>query len=164
LAQIVAPKKNWIMLNKLKNLLFAPGKEDVAAGAHDMAELHHAAAGLLVEAAILDGHFHDDERARIETLLADRFELDMSEVSTIIEAAEAAADERVELFTITQTVRAHFDAKERIEMIEMLWEVVYADGKLDDYESNLMRRATGLLYVTDRDSSAARKRVIKRLN
>jgi uncharacterized tellurite resistance protein B-like protein len=152
------------MLNKLKNLLFAAGKEDVAAGAHDMADLHHAAAGLLVEAAILDGYFHGDERARIETLLADRFELDMAEVITIIEAAEATADERVELFTITRTIRAHFDARERIEMIEMLWEVVYADGKLDDYESNLMRRATGLLYVTDRDSSAARKRVLKRLN
>ena len=48
-------------------------------------------------------------------------------------------------------------------MIEMLWEVVYADGTLDDFESNMMRRVAGLLYVNDRESGEARKRVQARM-
>ena len=81
------------------------------------------------------------------------------EVGTLIAAAEEAARKRVELHTITRTVRDHFDPEERIRMIEMLWEVVYADGSLDDFRSNMMRRVSGLLYVNDRESGEARKRV-----
>jgi len=49
-------------------------------------------------------------------------------------------------------------------MIEMLWEVAYADGSLHDFESNMLRRVAGLLYVTDRESGDARKRVVARLS
>ena len=152
------------MIGELKALLFGNTNEDnVAAGSHGDAALHHAAAGLLVEAAMLDGHFHDDERQRIESLLTDRFNVEPNNVSALIQAAEATAVERVELHTITKTVRDHFDDQERIAMIEMLWEVVYADSDLDDFESNMMRRVSGLLYVTDRESGDARKRAMERI-
>jgi uncharacterized tellurite resistance protein B-like protein len=148
------------MLESLKKLLFDPGEDAVPAGKHGNDALHHAAAGLLVEAAVMDGSFDDDERKHIETLLSERFELPSDQAAELIESAEEAAAERVELHTITKTVRNHFDEAERIHMIEMLWEVVYADGKLDDFEANMMRRVAGLLYVSDRDSGAARKRVL----
>ena len=77
-------------------------------------------------------------------------------------AAEEAAADRVELHTITKTVRNHFSEEERVKMIEMLWEVVYSDGDLDDFEANMMRSVTGLLYVSDRESGDARKRVLAR--
>ena len=152
------------MLGGLKSLLFGNDAEEaVKAGQHGGSALHHAAVGLLIEAAMLDGDFHEAERKRIETLLKDRFELPAEEVATLIDAAEEAARERVELHTITRTVRDHFDPEERIRMIEMLWEVVYADGSLDDFESNMMRRVAGLLYVNDRESGEARKRVQARM-
>ena len=152
------------MIGELKALLFGNTNEDnVAAGSHGDAALHHAAAGLLVEAAMLDGHFHVAERQRIESLLTDRFNVEPNNVSALIQAAEATAVERVELHTVTKTVRDHFDDQERIAMIEMLWEVVYADGELDDFESNMMRRVSGLLYVTDRESGDARKRAMERI-
>lgn len=152
------------MLASLKALLFGDDTEEgVAAGRHEEAALHHAAAGLLIEAAMLDGHFDVSERKKIETLLTDCFELSADEVAALVGAAEQAAVERVELHTITRTVRDHFNAEERIRMIEMLWEVVYADGSRDDFEANMMRRVGGLLYVSDRDSGDARKRVIDRL-
>ena len=151
------------MLGSLKSLLFGTGEDEVAAGQHSQSALHHAAAGLLVEAALLDGHFDDSERDRIRNLLETRFDdLPAGEVQTVIAAAENAAAERVELHTITRTVRDHFDADERLQMMEMLWEVVYADGTLDDFESNMMRRVAGLLYVDDRKSGEARKRVLAR--
>ena len=92
------------MLGGLKSLLFGNDAEEaVKAGQHGDSALHHAAAGLLIEAAMLDGDFHDEaERERIETLLKDRFELPAEEVATLIAAAEEAARERVELHTITR--------------------------------------------------------------
>jgi uncharacterized tellurite resistance protein B-like protein len=151
------------MIDSLKKLLFGAGAADIAAGAHGDSALHHAAAGLLVEAALLDGDFHAAERARIETLLRERFELDAAQAQDLIATAEAAASERVELHTIARTVRDHFDGDERIRMMEMLWAVVYADGELDDFESNMMRRVAGLLYVDDRASGEARKRVLAQI-
>jgi len=150
------------MLATLKKLLFTEGEETVAPGAHKDAALHHAAAGLLIEAAAMDGVFDATERTRIESLLGERFDLPADELADLLEAAEAATAERVELHSITKIVREHFDEAERIEMIEMLWAVVYADGERDDFEANLMRQVTGLLYVSDRDSGEARKRVLAR--
>ncbi len=151
------------MLAGLKALLFGDDAEvKVAAGGHGEAALHHAAAGLLIEAAMLDGDFDDAERQKIETLLADRFELPPDEIAALVVSAEQSAAERIELHAITRTVRDHFDAKERIRMVEMLWEVIYADGQLDDFEANLMRRVAGLLYVSDRHSAEARNRILDR--
>ena len=151
------------MIGSLRNLIFGGAAEEaVAAGAHGSHALHHAAAGLLVEMALLDDHFDAAERSRIEALLAREFELPATEIAEIIAAAEAAAAENVELYTLSRTLRDHFDLAERVGMIEMLWEVAYADGVLDDYESNMLRRMTGLLYVTDRESGEARKRVLAR--
>ena len=151
------------MLGSLKTLLFGKTNEEaVTAGAHADTALHHAAAGLLVEAALLDGKYHEEERRRIKSLLSERFGLNDGDTLDLIEAAEAASTDRVELHTITRIVREHFSSAERVKMIEMLWEVVYADGDLDDFESNLMRRVTGLLYVNDRESGDARNRVLER--
>ncbi|MBO88471.1 MAG: hypothetical protein CMP14_03030 [Rickettsiales bacterium] len=152
------------MISGLKKLLFGndDDAEAVAPGAHADPALHHAAAGLLVEAALLDGDYHDEEKQRIEILLRERFELEQSATSKLMAAAEEAAADRVELHTITKTVRNHFSEEERVKMIEMLWEVVYADGGLDDFEANMMRSVTGLLYVSDRESGDARKRVLAR--
>jgi uncharacterized tellurite resistance protein B-like protein len=53
--------------------------------------------------------------------------------------------------------------EERVAIIEMLWEVVYADGTLHEYEASLLRRVCGLIYVTDQDSGTARKRVLEKM-
>ena len=83
------------MLGGLKSLLFGNDAEEaVTAGQHGDSALHHAAAGLLIEAAMLDGDFHEAEHERIETLLKDRFELPAEEVATLIAAAEEAAGQR----------------------------------------------------------------------
>ena len=60
-------------------------------------------------------------------------------------------------------VTDRFSFEERVELMEMLWQVAYADGELDDFEANLLRRVAGLIHVSDRDSGAARKRAMARL-
>ena len=79
------------MLKGLKNMIFGSGdEENVSAGSHSEAALHHAAAGLLIEAAMMDGTFDEIERNKISKLLILRFDLSENEVGKIIVAAEEA--------------------------------------------------------------------------
>ena len=125
-------------------------------------EKYIAAAALMVEAATLDGNFDQSERAAIASLIEEKFRLSADETATLIGQAEAAHDRTNNLLTFTRTIKDRFDEAERVEIMEMLWGVAYADGELHDYEANLMRRIGGLIYVSDRDNGAARKRAMER--
>ncbi len=151
------------MLGRLKNFLQdRKGRAAAGDGRHSTGELQLAAAALMVEAAQIDDCFDEVERARVGALLRERFELDAGDAESLIEAAEVRADMASGLHGFTSEIRRHFDHAERVAMVEMLWDVVYADGVLHDFESNMLRRVAGLLYVTDRESGDARKRVLGR--
>ena len=111
----------------------------------------------------MDGHFDDDERATIDRILQQHFELAPGESEELIAEAQEAVNSTGQLYAFTKVVKDRFSTEERIQMIEMIWEVAYADGRLDHFESNLIRRVGGLLYVSDRDRGAAKKRVMARL-
>jgi uncharacterized tellurite resistance protein B-like protein len=137
--------------------------ESEAAPAEPTDRTRVAAAALLVTAAAMDDVFDDAERARIEELLAKRFALDEAAAHGLLAEAEALAIESVDLHGFTQTIKEGFDFEERLELLEMAWEVVYTDGVLHDHEANLLRRLAGLLAVSDRESGEARRRVRARL-
>ncbi len=149
------------MINRLKSLLSSD-----AVTAEQMASVGDrqlALAVLLVEAAYIDGTFDEVERAKIRELTQRCFELNEAEIAALIETAESLHRDAVDLVRFTRVVKDWFAPEERVEVIEMLCEVVYADGRIDDFEANLMRRLGGLLYVSDRDRGAAQKRVSARL-
>ncbi|MBT7955781.1 MAG: TerB family tellurite resistance protein [Rhodospirillaceae bacterium] len=148
------------MINRIK-ALFAEGA--AKAGPPEKDELQAAAAALLVEAAYMDGDFDEDERASITQLMKSHFELNDDESQTLIEEAEIVIQESGQLYNFTRVIKDRYEAEQRIEMIEMLWEVAYADGNVDHFEANLISRVAGLIYVNDRDRGDARKRVIARL-
>ena len=81
----------------------------------------------------------------------------------MIEAAELEAGESVQLLRFTRTIKDGFSYDERIHLMEMLWEVVYADEVVEAHEAMLMRRIAGLIYVEDRDSGIAKSRARARL-
>jgi uncharacterized tellurite resistance protein B-like protein len=150
------------MLERIRRLL--GGHPSVAQGAaHSFEERQLAAAALMVEAAAMDAKFDAAERARIGELIRDRFALGADEAADLIAEAERAASTSVAWHGFTRAIKDGFDHTERVQLIEMLWEVAYADGELHDYEASLLRRVAGLLYVSDRDSGEARKRVLARL-
>jgi len=148
------------MINRIKTL-FAAAAAPQALPRTD--ELQLATAALLVEAAMMDGAFEPDERARISRLLAERFALNAEEVGTVIAEAEAAVQHTGQLYGFTRVLKDRYEPAERIRMIEMLWEVAFADGDVDHFESNLIRRVGGLLFVTDRDRGLAKQRVMAKL-
>jgi uncharacterized tellurite resistance protein B-like protein len=126
-------------------------------------DLQIAVAVLLVEAARMDDTFEAKERAAIEHLLAAKFELSVESTRTLIERAEATAQHTSQLHPFTRLAVEKMEPAERIRLIEMLWEVAYADGVLDPEEDALLRRIAGLIYVSDADRVEARIRVARRL-
>jgi len=150
------------MFTRLRRLLSEPAVGPAAGARHSHEERQLAAAALMVEAAALDSDFDADERATIEGLVRRHFGLDAEEAADLIAEAERMAGDSVQWQGFTRAIKEGFDYEERLQLIEMLWQVAYADGELHDYEANLLRRVTGLLYVSDRDTGEARKRVLAR--
>ncbi len=125
-------------------------------------ELRTAVAALLIDAASRDDSFDDDERGAIENLVSDKYELSKEETNQLIEDAHEAQKNSNQLFGFTRGMVQKMEYDERVHLIEMLWEVAYADGVLDPHEDTLIRRVAGLIYVTDKDRGIARKRALAR--
>ena len=154
------------MLNKIKDFLSSGGHLDPEADPtadHNEHENRIAAAALLIEAAHMDGEHDTVEADAISRAVKQRFDLSDDEAASLIEAAGERQSDAIELHTFTHQVKKNFSYDERVHLIEMLWEVVLADGELDQFEDSLLRRIAGLIHVTDRDRGDTRKRVVERL-
>lgn len=149
------------MLARIRSILSgdtaAPKADD---GADPMAA---AAVAMLVEAASIDGDFDADERRAISGILVDRFALSAEDAAALIDDVAGNPGQANTVYAAARTIRDGFTEDERVDVMEMLWQVAYADGELHDYEANLVRRIAGLLYVKDQDSGRARKRALSRL-
>jgi uncharacterized tellurite resistance protein B-like protein len=122
-----------------------------------------AIAALLVEAACSDGYFDDEERKSIKAILGSYYKLSDENIESLILEAEDVVQDSAQIYGFTKLVKDTYENDQRIELIEMLWEVVFADGKADAFEQNLIQRVAGLIFVSDKDRGLARKRVIDRL-
>ncbi len=132
--------------------------ETTAPAAGGVDQLQRAAAVLLVIAARLDGTMDAAEQASIERLLTER--LKVEDAKALVEEAVEAAAESTDFFSVTRVINDRLEPPQRVDILEMLWEVVIADGTVHDYEANLIRRVAGLLHISDREAGDARKRVI----
>jgi uncharacterized tellurite resistance protein B-like protein len=122
-----------------------------------------AAAVLLLEAALMDESLEATEEKVILDILCQKFNCTPAEARTLLQAADSSMEEKDHFYHYTKILKDNLDDAGRVRIIEMLWSVVLADGDADDYETNLIRRICGLLYINDKDSGAARKRVLERL-
>lgn len=123
-----------------------------------------AAAALMVEVALQDGQFDASERSAIEKSLTQKLNLSIDDAKELLELAEDKQNQSVQILSFTKEIKNHFDDQGRAHIMEMLWEVVFSDGEEDNYESNLMRRIAGLLYISDKESGDIRKKVMRDLN
>ncbi|MCB1882659.1 MAG: TerB family tellurite resistance protein [Geminicoccaceae bacterium] len=136
---------------------------DPSTPADPQARVRLATAALMIEAARMDGRLDAAEQDAIHGLLRERFALGDAEADALVDAAGAAAADSAGWQGFTRTLVDGLDPDERVGIVEMMWEVAYADGVLHDLEASLMRRLGGLLYVGERDRGEARKRVLRRL-
>lgn len=147
------------MLDKIKALLLQSGLKQAS---QPFAERDVAAVALLLEAASADGNYGEAEHLTLCELVARKMALAPDRAAALLDAARARQHQAVELFRFTDAVNRAMDEGERAALVEMLWEVVYADGVLDAFEDRLIRSVAALLHVPDRIRAEARQRVLAR--
>ena len=117
-----------------------------------------AAAALLFEAAMSDYQLDDVERQTIKDLIIEQFNLDRTDAMTLIALAESQAKEATGLHGFTTLINQNWSETERVNLMEKMWRVVYADGRLDDHELHLMRKIQRLLHIPQVDYVAGKLR------
>jgi uncharacterized tellurite resistance protein B-like protein len=118
-----------------------------------------AAAAMLVHAAAIDGEMSPSERDKLHAVIKQRFDLDDAATDELVEKATAAEHEAVDLYHFTHLLNRTLDEAGRARIVEMMWEIVYADGQRDELEDNLVWRAADLLGVSARERIELRRRV-----
>jgi uncharacterized tellurite resistance protein B-like protein len=121
-----------------------------------------AAAALLVHCAAIDGEVTPVEREKLYAVIKQRFNLDDAATGELIEKATEAEHEAVDLYHFTHLLNRALDEPGRAKVIEMMWEIVYADGSRDELEDNLLWRASDLLGVPPRERIELRQRIAEK--
>ncbi len=118
--------------------------------------LRVATAVLLIEVMRADFKVEPAERERLRELLNTHFDLSAAELDALLEEAEADADRLVSTQHITRLLNQHYDHAMKLRIVEMMWQVVFADGTKDHYEEHLLRQVAELLYISHAEFIQAR--------
>jgi uncharacterized tellurite resistance protein B-like protein len=147
------------MFESFKNFIteFVDGEKHPSQFGEDDYRL--AAAAMLVHAAAIDGEISQSERDKLHAVIKQRFNLDDAATGELIEKATAAEHEAVDLYHFTHLLNRALDEAGRARIVEMMWEIVYADGQRDELEDNLVWRAADLLGISARERIELRRRV-----
>lgn len=147
------------MFDAIKSFVAELADGDKREGGFSDHEFRVAYAGLLVHAAAIDGDVTADERAALVALLKQRFALSDAAAEQLVEQATAAEEKAVDFYHFTRLICGAMDQGERLRMIEMMWTVAYTDGKISEYEDNLIWRVADILGVSSAERIALRQRV-----
>jgi uncharacterized tellurite resistance protein B-like protein len=146
------------MLDRL-NTLFARPNDSRADNSLSVADIQIATAALLLELAGVDSEFSEPERSAIVDLLKSRFHLSDRDVAQILAASQKQLDQKIDLYYFTNLINDQFDISQKISVMEMMWQVIYADGRLDGYEDFLVHRYAKLLRLDHRQMIAAKLKI-----
>lgn len=122
-----------------------------------------AEAALMFHVIQADGAIVEDERARMNSILEEDFSLSSDQGSELFEAAKMAENEAVDLYRFTSLLKANLERDRLVQIVENLWEMVYADGKLHELEDNVVWRIAELLNVDSTERMALKRRVRDRV-
>ena len=146
------------MINLLKNIL---SNEDAQEDKLDSKNLE-LLCGLMIEAAYTDGQIDETELNKIKSSLINVFYEDPTEVGLVLDNAVNNRNNSKSLHFYTTVINKTFSDEKKLLLIEALWEIVLSDGEIHDFESNLIRRLAGLLYISDVNSGNAKKRALNK--
>lgn len=120
--------------------------------------LHVATAVLLVEVMRADFIVQAEEKARLRQLLEQQFSLSADQLDELLDEAETRADRLVSIQHTTRLLNEHYEHAMKIRVVEMMWQLVYADDDKDRYEEHLIRQVAELLYLSHTEFIQARLR------
>lgn len=141
------------MFKQIKQLFSAFDEQPAQLQEHD---LKTAIAALLIEVMRADREQQDDELKTLSLTLKKYFNLSDEDVSELMQSAGKSLDDAIDYFQFSKQINDQCSAEQRIEIIELLWRLAYADGELDPQEEYVIRRVSNLLYVAHEDFIAAK--------
>lgn len=118
-----------------------------------------AATALMLHVVDADGERADEEKQRLRELLAETYDIGGADLSALVAAGEKAEREAIDLYAFTSVIKRRLNEASRVEFIELMWEMVYADGVVHELEDNIVWRVAELIGVGQHDRIAMRQRV-----
>ena len=115
-------------------------------------------AALLIHAAKIDENYTDVEKNIIKKALVELNNISSDQAENLIKFAEKKDEESNQIVEFTREIKK-YSMEFRLKIIEVIWKIVYSDGTSDDYESNLIRRICGLLYISGKDNGIIKTKV-----
>jgi uncharacterized tellurite resistance protein B-like protein len=148
------------MIDKLKQFLStALGEDTESLMADTEQQTLLAAVALMVEIIAVDDAEHETEKAMLRQILNTHFATSTEAADRLIAEAEARHEQATDFYHFTAEINQSFSAEQKIELIEHLWQLAYADDHLHELEQHVIRKLASLLYVSHKDFIAARLRV-----
>jgi len=137
-------------------------KSLAASGGRDVPlkqQLNLAAAALLIEMVLQDDEIKESEIIEVKQLLITQLGLSEVAANNLYQLAEAEKDQSTDYHQFTRLIAKHYTQRQKVELIESLWRVAFADKVLDKYEEHMVRKISDLIHVSHKDYIQARLRV-----
>ena len=147
------------MLDRLKRFFLEPADGNGAASERDP---RVAACALFLEMANVDNAFSSQERDTIITILVDEYGLDRDDADALMAEADRERAESIDLWQFANSINDHYSTEEKLRVVELLWEIIYADGKLDQHEDYLIHKIRRILNLKPSQLKDAKVRVLHR--
>ena len=140
------------MIQKLRNMFERETETPV------QNEIQLAAAALMIEVMRSDNEIAAEEVNRVSVLLGEQFELNENDTRELIDLASGKVNQSVSMFNFTKQIKSSWTNQERVMLLQQLWSIAYADGRVDAHERHVIRKIGALLYMTERQMYAAKER------
>ena len=144
------------MFDKLKNIFNKKIEEEN--GQFDTIQI--AISTLMIQTAVYDGVFDEQEKSKILELIKNYFSFNEDQKLSLFKIAMKVNDDSNDMQQFTRILNDNLSEEEKLNIIEMLWKIIISDGHIDDYENALIRKISGLLYISDRDVGQIKKQLI----
>ena len=139
------------MLESLRQFITDIVSPEGAQRSFDETDYRLAATALLIHIVSLDGEPTATEKRKLHSLIESSFKLDPGTTEALIASATQAESNAVDLYRFTSVIMREVDVAGRRRIVEMMWEMVFADGKVTEFEDNVLWRAADLLGISGRD-------------
>ncbi len=153
------------MLQSIKNFIndmAVLGKDKEAAPIFEINDKRLAAAALMFHVIAADGIVQQQEQEKLQSILSTHYHVGEDEIHQLLDQAKKADGEAIDLYAFTSILKREMTEDERVLLVEDLWEMVFADGELHEFEDNIVWRVAELIAVSPQDRISMKQRVLAR--
>ena len=138
------------MLKKIKSLFFKTSEEETTE-VQVAQTIDKTCASLIIEVAFADKVFDESEINLLKKMLLDTYSLKLDDANELIANAEKTVNESTSLYGYTREVNDNFDYQSKLDLLDQLWRMAFADGNIDKYEEYVVRKISDLIHISHND-------------